>query len=393
MSKWGCSVTKFNQAITSLASVLENASIPYTFINDAAWVIQGMQKNVTQMTILIQWDIMDACHSLFQSYSPTVIKKSTTIASFTFTYEEYNVEIKCFFNTTIKTDPYRIRVQEVWCRSLYSYLYDKELNKDEIIHFLQNKQQELTQHNEQAWNQSNYIALVNRYGEPSKIAEKIIQNPEWRLHPFLKYFSCLKGKKVLHLLGSNGVKATALALLGAQVTVVDFSKENAAYAKEIASAADVSIKYIVSDVFSIPKEDQKDQYDYVLMELGVLHYFITLDPLIELIQSALLPQGKLILHEFHPISTKLITSAGKKHKVDGNYFNPELTYQSVAFSKHMPDDVEQELLQTVHRKWTIGEIVTSVATSGMRITVLEEEPNHKLHDIGLPKTYTLVAEK
>ena len=65
----------------------------------------------------------------------------------------------------------------------------------------------------------------------------------------------------------------------------------------------------------------------------------------------------------------------------------------MAFSKHLPDGVQEELIQTVHRKWTIGELITSVAASGLRVEVLEEEPNHKLHDIGLPKTYTLVAEK
>ena len=135
------------------------------------------------------------------------------------------------------------------------------------------------------------------------------------------------------------------------------------------------------------------EFDYVLMELGVLHYFITLEPLMELIKGMLAPEGRFILHEFHPISTKLITSNGKKHKVTGNYFEPELTYQNVAFSKHLPDGVQEELIQTVHRKWTIGELITSVAASGLRVEVLEEEPNHKLHDIGLPKTYTLVAEK
>ena len=34
------------------------------------------------------------------------------------------------------------------------------------------------------------------------------------------------------------------------------------------------------------------------------------------------PGGRFVLHEFHPISTKLITSNGKKHKVTGNYFAP-----------------------------------------------------------------------
>ncbi|MBD3107032.1 class I SAM-dependent methyltransferase [Bacillus sp. AGMB 02131] len=263
--------------------------------------------------------------------------------------------------------------------------------KTEIVRFLHNKQQALTAQNEQAWNQNNYQALLARYGQPKEVAEKIKQNPEWRIYPFGQYMPDLKDKKVLHLLGSNGVKATAMALLGADVTVVDFSQENAKFANELAHEAEVDIHYIVSDVFSI--SEMHGEFDYVLMELGVLHYFITLEPLMHLIKDKLAVGGHFILHEFHPISTKLITSSGKKHKVTGNYFAPELTYQSVAFSKHMPDGVQEELMQTVQRKWTIGELVTSVAASGLRIHSLQEEPNHKIHDIGLPKTYTLIAEK
>ena len=107
----------------------------------------------------------------------------------------------------------------------------------EIHAYLASEQQAFTAKNEQAWNQNNYIALVNRYGQPSELAEKISQNPKWRLHPFYKYLDDVKGKKITHLMGSNGVKAVALATLGADVKVVDFSKENATFAAELAAAS------------------------------------------------------------------------------------------------------------------------------------------------------------
>ena len=91
--------------------------------------------------------------------------------------------------------------------------------------------------------------------------------------------------------------------------------------------------------------------------------------------------------------TKLITSNGKKHKVAGNYFAPSIERNPVAFTKHMPDKEKDQLSQVIQRKWTIGELITAVGQSGLVMKVFEEEPNHKLHDIGLPKTYTLVAER
>lgn len=383
------------QVIQTVAARLEEATIPYTIIEEAALMLQGVPVPIEKIRILVQWDVFSTCYQLFEKEAISTVEKTATTASFELLIQQSSIIISCLFNTTIKTDPYRITVDGLWCRSLYSYLYGNDFIKyqDNIVGFLHNKQQSLTIHNEQAWNQNNYQALITRYGEPVVIAEKIKSNPEWRLYPFFKYMKDLKGKKVLHLLGSNGVKATAMALLGAKVTVVDFSQENARFASELAEAVGVDLNYIVSDVFSVPVEELEESYDYVLMELGVLHYFITLEPLMKRIKNFLSPGGKYILHEFHPISTKLITSSGKKHKVMGNYFSPELMYQTVAFSKHMSEGLQEELMQTVQRKWTIGELITSVASSGLTVKVLEEEPNHKLHDIGLPKTYTLVAQK
>ncbi|MEH6942563.1 class I SAM-dependent methyltransferase [Bacillus sp. JJ722] len=378
------------KTIQLLSSLLENHSIPYTFVEESALVLQGMSIPLKKIDVLTQWDVFSKCQELFVDYPCSPVNHSPMSETFEVQFQGVHVYVSCIFNTTIKTDPYRISVNNIWCKSLYSYIYGNDFSKykEDIVAFLLQKQQTYTKHNEQAWNQNNYQALIERYGEPAKVAEKIKQNPEWRLHPFYKYMNDLKGKKVIHLLGSNGVKGTALALLGADVTVVDFSQENAMFANEVANAADVSLNYVVSDVFAVNEEHQ---FDYVLMELGVLHYFITLEPLMKLVSKLLVPGGKFVLHEFHPISTKLITSTGKKHKVAGDYFNPTLTYNTVAFSKHMPEGVQEELMQTVQRKWTMGELITAVATSGLQIEVLEEEPNHKLHDIGLPKTFTLVA--
>ncbi|MGM9923882.1 MAG: class I SAM-dependent methyltransferase [Bacillus sp. (in: firmicutes)] len=385
-----------NQLLTTLASItmsLEEAGIPYTVTGESALALQGMDVPAERIEVLVQWDVFSVCYELFQHEDCTPIEKDATSASFHMLFQAVPATISCLFNTTVRTDPYRISVDGIWCKSLYSYLYGADFSayQEEIVAFLLKKQQALTEHNEQAWNQNNYHALIERYGEPAKVAERIKKNPKWRLHPFYKYMDDLEGKQVMHLLGSNGVKATAMALLGANVTVVDFSKENALFADEVAKAAGVSLDYVVSDVFSVNEEKYARQYDYVLMELGVLHYFITLEPLMQKVKKFLAAGGKFVLHEFHPISTKLITSTGKKHKVTGNYFDPELSYNTVAFSKHMSESVQGELMQTVQRKWTIGEVVTAAASSGLHIEVLEEEPNHKLHDIGLPKTFTLVA--
>ncbi|MFE4352444.1 class I SAM-dependent methyltransferase [Peribacillus butanolivorans] len=386
--------------ITLIGKMLDKSNIPYQYTGQSALFVQGVEVDeYKNITIDVQWDVFNEVFELLTEFAPTQPEKNPESSSFLLKIDGVTVTVRCLFNMTIKTDPYRLSIKigemEIWCRSLYSYLYDEEMKKysAEIHAYLSAEQQGFTAENEQAWNQNNYLALVNRYGKPKELASKIRQNPKWRLHPFYKYMGDVTGKKITHLMGSNGVKAVALAIIGANVKVVDFSQENATFANELAKEADVSIEYIISDVLSLSSEHVSEKQDLVLMELGVLHYLIDLQPLFEKIKMILKPGGRFILHEFHPISTKLITSNGKKHKVAGNYFAPAIENNEVAFSKHMPDEEKESLSKVVQRKWTIGELITAVGQSGLVIKVLEEEPNHKIHDIGLPKTYTLVAER
>ncbi|MFD3446802.1 class I SAM-dependent methyltransferase [Microbacteriaceae bacterium 4G12] len=383
--------------ILEVHSMLEEANVPYQFVDEASLWLQGVEVSLQSICVTVQWDLFEKVYDLCKGYTPSLIEKTALKASFSFQKNAIPIHINCYFNTTIKTDPYRIFVYKevsIPCRSLYAYLYFPEstMFSDDIHRFLLREQQAFAKQNELAWNQNNYTALINRYGEPETVAKKIIENPKWRLYPFYKYMGDVSRKKVLHLMGSNGVKATALSMLGAEVTVVDFSQENAAFAKELAAHANVAMEYIVSDILSFG-EMTDCEYDMVLMELGVLHYFIDIQPLVRVIKKLLRPGGQWILHEFHPISTKLITSTGKKHKVTGNYFDPSIESGHVAFSKHMSDEERQSLTNVFQRKWTLGELITSTAQEGLTIKVLEEEPNHKLHDIGLPKTFTLISEK
>lgn len=383
----------------ALHLALEKAHIPYMFTEAAALALQDV--TVTEkfpITIEVQWDVFESVYEQFALHSPSEIERSPSKASFQFWKDDTMVKIYCYYNTTVRTNPYRIQVTHgetaFSCESIYAYLYFPERKYSHEIHdMLQKQQQALTAQNERAWNQNNYEALIHRYGEPKVIAEKIKQNPKWRLHPFYKYMNDVDGKTIMHLMGSNGVKATALSLLGANVTVADFSLENEMFAKELAKEASAPFSYIVSDVLSLLDKVEREQYDVVLMELGVLHYFIDLQPLMRVVKELLRTGGRFILHEFHPISTKLITSKGKTHSVVGNYFNPSIERGDVAFSKHVSDEKKESLEKVMQRRWTLGELITAVAQEGLMIQVLEEEPNHKIHDIGLPKTFTLVSRK
>lgn len=60
------------------------------------------------------------------------------------------------------------------------------------------------------------------------------------------------GTNLINLMGSNGTKAVAAALLGAEVTCVDISPSNAQYGRQLAQAAGVDVEFVAADVLALP---------------------------------------------------------------------------------------------------------------------------------------------
>jgi 2-polyprenyl-3-methyl-5-hydroxy-6-metoxy-1,4-benzoquinol methylase len=257
------------------------------------------------------------------------------------------------------------------------------------------------QEHQRVWNQAAYDAWLNKYGEPEVYAAKLAKNPIKALGTLIPHFSEIHGKKILNLMGSNGAKALCLALLGADVTVVDFSEENRRYAEAMFTAQNVTARYIVSDVLTYEDPACIQAYDVVFAEMGILHYFTDLSVFLQIPKRYLRPGGRFILRDFHPISTKLIVSRGstakvRKHKIDGDYFSTELTMQQSALSKYSTDQYAAntpDALSVWLRHWTLGEIMTAVADAGLWLKTFVEEPNlsSEQYDRGIPKTYILMA--
>lgn len=263
-------------------------------------------------------------------------------------------------------------------------------------------QKSFSEKNQLGWNQSTYQAWVNRHGMPQKYAQVLKANPEKKVSHYLKYMGDIKGKRIANLLGSKGNKAVSLALLGAELTVVDISEGNKRYATELAEAAGIHLHYLVCDVLDIPPQEKLQNFDIVLMEVGVLHYFVDLDPLFELISGMLKPGGKLILREYHPLVTKLMRLENNNLVANGNYFDEELQEVEAAFSKLLSDKERESLVKNIIRRWTLGEIVTKLVGTGLTIECLEEEagirwafPENSPDGIEnkIPGLFTILASK
>mmetsp|Transcript_8987 Transcript_8987/g.12208 ORF Transcript_8987/g.12208 Transcript_8987/m.12208 type:complete len:134 (-) Transcript_8987:34-435(-) len=131
------------------------------------------------------------------------------------------------------------------------------------------------------------------------------------------------------------------------------------------------------------------------MEMGILHYFADLHPLLGkngIVPRLLKPGGKLILRDFHPVSTKLLVSQGRKRTFQGNYFSPALHSSSLSCHKFSLDQ-GNPVPEILHRRWTLGEVLTTIAEGGLCLKVLQEEPGVRGVDTRIPKVFTLVAQQ
>ena len=251
-------------------------------------------------------------------------------------------------------------------------------------------QNEMSDRNRSAWSHRTVEAWNKLYGSPSDVGEAIKENPRKQLWRTIDYLGEVKGKRIINLLGSNGRKAVPLALLGADVTVVDISEGNREYSLALAESVGVKINYILADVHSLDVTDLRDSFDIVLMELGIMHYFLDLNPLATLIFNLLKPGGRFVLNEGHPIKKCIKMDDVDEPYLTGNYFDDSLVEKPIAYNAAFEESEKEKLPKCVLRRWTLGEIVTAIARMNLTIRELTETPGQFNN---LPGHFTLVATK
>ena len=192
----------------------------------------------------------------------------------------------------------------------------------------------------------------------------------------------IPGKRICNLQGSRGKAAVALALLGAEVTVVDFAEENRRYALELAAAAGVALDYRVADSI-VADTLGLGRFDIVLMELGVLHYHQDIARFFAVVAALTKPGGVMLLNEFHPVQRKLFLGLGE-HEPD--YFHSGIVMGDVPSPDGGPSPGK-----CAYRYWTLGEALTAILGAGFAIKAFEELPSWD--NARLPGMYTVLARR
>jgi 2-polyprenyl-3-methyl-5-hydroxy-6-metoxy-1,4-benzoquinol methylase len=249
------------------------------------------------------------------------------------------------------------------------------------------KPEPLVEQNRAAWNAGRYEAWSQALGTPAEEAARLVADPAFKLRRLLPYLGPdlgdIAGRRFCNVQGSHGRVAVALALLGGEATVLDFAEENRRYALELAAAAGVAIDYRLGDVIEAGALGLDGSFDWLVMELGILHYHLDLERFFRVMAALLKPGGRLLLEEFHPVERKLFFEGGP-----ADYFQAEPRVGVVP----NPTGSSEVLGTCTLRNWTLGEIVTAAIAAGLRIDRLGESPGW-IAPPTIPGIFTLLATR
>ena len=180
------------------------------------------------------------------------------------------------------------------------------------------------------------------------------------------------GKRLLHLQCHMGQDTLSWARRGAaKVVGLDFSKPAVDVARGL--AADIGLadraEFVVSDVYEAASAVPDADYDIVYTGIGALYWLPDIRRWAETAASLVAPGGFLYLTEFHPF-THVFGFDNATHAVE-DYFRPEplVTDEPGSYVDFEAETVDNLSFARLH---TLGDIVTAIVRTGLRLEFLHE---------------------
>jgi len=182
------------------------------------------------------------------------------------------------------------------------------------------------------------------------------------------------GKDLLHLQCHFGMDTLSWARLGARVTGADFSERAIDLARSLAAELDIEARFVCSDIYELPTA-LEDSFDVVYTSRGVLGWLPDLEPWARVVAHFLRPGGVFYVSDIHPVTLVFDdTEETTALEVRWPYFPRR---EPVAFPvKGSYADPSADVKTKFEFAWphSMAEVVTSLASAGLRIEWLHEWP-------------------
>lgn len=183
-------------------------------------------------------------------------------------------------------------------------------------------------------------------------------------------------RRAIHLQCAGGRDTLSLWNLGAEEVVgIDFSPRMLELARRLSQATGAPARWIEADVLDTPHE-LDGTADLVYTGRGSLMWLQDLDAWASVVHRVLVPGGRFVLFEGHPAEWLFDVD------VDGGWVATDYDYFAGAEASRgwAPEYIDHLSIADddqhwkFARAWTLGEVVTAVARSGLRLEALAEHP-------------------
>lgn len=213
--------------------------------------------------------------------------------------------------------------------------------------------------------------------------------------------------RAIHLQCSHGLDALSLLNLGVgEVVGVDISRAMLDQAKSKTRALDAAARWIESDVLSTPAS-LDGTADLVYTGKGAIPWIHDLDGWAGVVARLLRSGGRFFVHEGHPLnwvwrnesSAHTLRQDGRGY-FDRNTSRPNDNFPASAVKRFTPEG--ESAPNAWEWQWTLGQVVTALASAGLRIERVEEHsepfwnqfPNMPPSELEkLPHTYSILVTR
>lgn len=241
-------------------------------------------------------------------------------------------------------------------------------------------------HDSHAKNRSSWNAATRQHNSHKGDQVAFLRNSGTTLFPEeVALLGDVRGKKLVHLQCNSGQDTLSIAQhLEATVTGVDISDEAIDFARKLSTDSGIPGEFIRADVYDWFAQNTV-RYDVVFSSYGAIPWLSDLAAWGKGIAAALVPGGRFVLVEFHPVMGMLDDDDASRIKYDygggKRYEFEDGIGDYVAMSGtgliHDGGTIEQTDYWTnphpsVEFAWGLGDIVTALTGAGLHLIDLQE---------------------
>ena len=196
----------------------------------------------------------------------------------------------------------------------------------------------------------------------------------------------LRGRRVVHLQCNAGQDTLSLAQLGAHVTGVDISDEAIAFARQLSADSGIPATFVRADVYDWLAETAaaSGRWDIAFSSYGALPWLSDLRTWAKGIHDILVPGGRFVLVEFHPVLYMFETDWSLRY----DYFHRGPRKWDDGVQDYVAVSGDSLALTEFHEgvvgfrnphpswefQWTTSDVITALIEGGMVLETFEEYP-------------------